>query len=213
MKKSIKCLAAVFGAAALAAAAFGICLAMGKRDALPVLSVTSQGAQCAAAEMLRAVEEGAYDEASCIILGEPDLGVDREADGAVGRLLWDAYQESLEFEPLGELFTTENGVAQRYAVRYLNVESVASNLRVYAEPLLQKRVEEAENVSEVYDEKNEYREDVVTEVLCEAAEKALQEKAVYIDREFVVSLTGRDGRWWVIPDAQLLSAISGGLTE
>ncbi len=211
MKIFMKCLAVIFGIAALAAAVFGIYTAMDNRDALPVLVTPSQEALRVASDVLQAVEDGDYEKAGSMILGVPDLGVDREADGAVGQFLWNAYQESLEFEPVGELFTTKEGVAQRYIVRYLDVNSVASNLRTYSQSLLQKRVEEAKEVSEVYNEKHEYREDVVMEVLYEAAEVALEENASYIEKEFIVNLSYRSGSWWVVLDDGLLSAISGGL--
>ena len=211
MKIFMKCLAVVFGIAALAAAVFGIHTAMENRDALPVLVEPSQGALNAASEMLQAVEDGDYEKAGSLILGMPDLGVDREADGAVGQFLWAAYQESLEFEAVGDLFTTKEGMAQRYTVRYLDVNSVASNLRDYSQTLLEKRVEEAKEVTEVYNENHEYREDVVMEVLYEAAEVALAEKATYIEEEFVVNLAYRGDRWWVVLDDGLLSAITGGL--
>lgn len=211
MKTFLKCLAAVFGIVALVAAVIGICAAMSNRESLPVLVAPSQGALTTASDMLQAVEDGDYKKAGSMILGMPNLGVDREADGAVGQFLWNAYQESLEFEPMGELFTTKEGVAQRYTVRYLDVNSIASNLRDYSQVLLQKRVEEADDISEVYTEDHEYREDVVMDVLCEAAKAALEEKASYIEKEFVVNLAYQADRWWVVLDDSLLSAISGGL--
>ena len=211
MKRSMRWIVAVFGVVALAAAVFGVYTAMENRDALPILVKPSQGAARVATDMLQAVADGDYDKAGTMILGEPDLGVDREADGAVGQFLWNAYQESLEFEAVGELFTTKEGVAQRYTVRYLDVNSVAANLREYSRALLQERVEQAEDVTEVYDENHEYREELVSEVLCEAAKMALEKDAAYKEETFVLNLTYRDGNWWVVLDNSLLTAISGGL--
>lgn len=211
MKIFMKCLAVLFGVAALASAVFGIRLAITNRDALPVLVEPSQEAMNVASTMLQAVADGDYEKAGSMILGDPDLGVDREADGEVGKFLWNAYQESLEFTPVGEAFTTEEGIAQRYTVHYLDINSVASNLRTHSQALLEKRVEEAEDVSEVYDENNEYREDVVMEVLYDAAEQALKENASYIEQEFVVNLAYRGGKWWALLDEGLLAAITGGL--
>ena len=71
MKIFMKCLAVVFGIAALAAAVFGIHTAMENRDALPVLVEPSQGALNAASEMLQAVEDGDYEKAGSLILGNP----------------------------------------------------------------------------------------------------------------------------------------------
>ena len=64
---------------------------------------------------------------------------------------------------------------------------------------------------EVYNENHEYREDVVTDVLYDAAEMALKENGTYVEKSFTVKLTCLDGQWWVLPDQQLLAAISGGL--
>lgn len=211
MKIFLKCLAAVFGLLALAAAVFGIHVAIDNRDALPVLVEPSQDALNVAANLLQAVADGDYEKAGTMILGDPDLGVNREADGDVGKYLWNAYQESLEYKPVGDAFTTADGIAVRYSVRYLDVNSVAANLRTYSQTLLEKRVEEADELSDVYDENNEYREDVVMAVLYDAAELALKENAAYVEKEFNVNLVYRGGKWWALLDDGLLAAITGGL--
>jgi len=211
MKKFIRCLAVICCVVALAATVLGICAAMINRDSIPVLLKASQKAQQAADDMLQAVADGEYEKAASMMLGLPDLGVDREAETQVGKFLWKAYQDSLEFTPRSELYAMEEGAALDYTVRYLEVDSVSANIRACAELLLQKRVEEAVELSEVYNEKHEYREDVVMDVLYDAAEMALKENGAYVEKDFTVKLTCRNGEWWVLPDQQLLAAISGGL--
>ena len=77
--------------------------------------------------------------------------------------------------------------------------------------MLEKRVEEAADISEVYDENNEYREEFVMDVLYEAARQALEEDAVTRTVELTIQLVYSEGQWWVVADSALLDAISGGI--
>ena len=64
-----------------------------------------------------------------------------------------------------------------------------------------------------YDENNNYREDMVMELLFQAAEACLQEDAEMVTVEIVVKLTHEQGQWWVLPEKELLEAISGGILK
>lgn len=211
MEKNGKTAAVVLAVLALVVAAAGIWLAISARQAEPVLVQPSSQALATAQEMLQAVADGDYDHAGQLILGCPDLGVDREADSEVGRLIWAAYQESLSFTPEGACYATACGIAQNYRVRYLDRSAVTARLRERSQALLEERVANAQDTSQVYDENNEYREDVVMEVLAQAARQALQEDAAFVELVVPVGLTYENGAWWVLPEEQLLAAISGGL--
>ena len=211
MKIFMKCIASFLALLALAAAVFGIVIAVSNRNSEPVLVKPAQAAIDTADALLAAVSNGDYETAATMILGETDLGVDRKAKDQVGVLLWDAYQESLEYTPVGDSFATDTGVARNYTVRYLDVDSVMATLRERSQALLEKRVEEAEDMSEVYDENNEYREDFVMDVLYDAAMEALEEDVTYVEETFAVNLVYREGKWWVVADDGLKRAISGNL--
>ena len=211
MKTAVRILAGVFAALALVVAVGGMCFVIANRNAHPVLVVPSQAALDTASQLLQNVCDGDYTAAEALILGSPDLGVDREAEGSVGKLVWDAYQNSISFTPVGQCFATESGIGQSYVVRYLDLEALTANLRTYSEDLLALRVKQAADVSDVYDSNNNYREDVVMEVLCEAAQKAIKRDAVFVELTITVNMVYRNGRWLAVPDAQLLGAITGGL--
>lgn len=85
------------------------------------------------------------------------------------------------------------------------------NLKERSQTLLEQRVAEAVDVSEIYDENNEYREDFVMAVLRSAVEDALKEDARKMTVELTVKLSYQDGSWWVVADEALLDAISGGI--
>lgn len=211
MRPAVRTLACVFAVLALVTAVGGVCFIFANRNAQPVLVTPSQGALDTAQRLMDAVSAGDYATAGSLMLGCPDMGVDRNADSPVGRLVWKAYQDSVTFAPVGECFATEQGIGQRYTVRYLDMAAVTANLRVYSEALLELRVQQAKDVSEVYNANNEYREDVVMDVLCDAAEKALKRDAAFVETTFTVNLVYRDGKWLAIPDGELMKAITGGL--
>ena len=161
-------------------------------------------------EMMEAVCQGDYDKASTYLLGNPSLGVAEEPENVIGALLWDAFLDSTEYELTGECYTTDAGLAQNVSFTYLDTDSVTANLRQRAQVLLNQRVEEAEDVSEVYDENNEYREEIVMEALQEALQAAILEDARTVTVTLTVNLKYQDGQWWVVADNALLDAFAGG---
>ena len=120
--------------------------------------------------------------------------------------------DSTSYELVGECFATDSGLSQKVVFRSLEFSSVTEKLGDRARTLLEQYVAEAEDVSQIYDEENNYREEFVMAVLEEAVEQALREDVQYSEREFVINLTYKDGRWWVIPGQDLLNAVSGGIT-
>lgn len=213
MKSAIRIFTWVFAALAAVIAVGGVCFIFLSRNAQPVLVTPSQEALDTAHMLVQAVSDGDYEAAGLLMLGSPDMGKtkDQQASSEVGKIIWQAYQDSLSFTAVGDCFATESGIGQQYTVRYLDLEAVTANIGTYSESLLAQRVEAAEDVSEVYDSNNNYREDVVLEVLNDAAQMALKRDSVFVETTFTVNLVYRNGQWLVVPDAQLLEAVTGGL--
>lgn len=210
--KALKYIASVLLAAiGLTAAAAAVYICTQFVDAEPMLLTPPDEARSKVISLMDAVSEGDYDEASQAIYGTPSLGVDREAADEVGVLIWEAFQNSISYELLGECYTTEQGLAQNVSITCMDVTSVTVNLKERAQTMLEQRVAEAVDVSEIYDENNEYREDFVMAVLRDAVEDALEEDAREITVELTVKLSYQDGKWWVVADEALLDAISGGI--
>lgn len=201
----------LLAAVGLSAAAAAVYLSMEFVDAKPILLTPPDAARSKVIMLMNAVSDGDYAEASQTIYGTPDLGVDREAADEVGVLIWNAFQGSVTFELLGDCYTTEQGLAQDVSITCLDVTSVTENLKTRSQELLELRVEEAADVSDIYDENNEYREDFVMEVLRDAVMDALEEDAKTMTVELTVNLSYQDGKWWVVADEALLDAISGGM--
>ena len=148
-----------------------------------------------------------------MILGNPKLGVDRDPADAVGIMIWDAFVESYTYELVGESYATDSGIAQNVKVSYLKISSVTKNLRERSQTLLEERVAAAEDVSEIYDENNDYKESFVMEVLKDATQDALAEDAEMTSAEFTINMVYRNGKWMIVSDNALLTAISGEIVK
>lgn len=203
--------AALFTVLGIASAAAGIYIAMNFTQQEPQLLTPPTSARGKVVELMNAVSEGNYDQASQVILGNPSLGADREAADEAGKLIWEAFRQSITFELVGDCYATDDGLAQNVVFTGLDIESVTVNLKTRSQTLLEQGVREADSISDVYDENNEYREDFVMEVLRDAVRQALEEDAVTRTVELTVKLSYQDENWWVVADNALLDAISGGI--
>jgi len=95
----------------------------------------------------------------------------------------------------------------------MDIGSVTDVQGERSQALLEARVEQAKDPSELYDENNNFREDLVMDVLYEAAQQALTQDAQEKTWEITVNLVYENGQWWVQPEAALLEAISGGILK
>ena len=198
-------LAVTFSAAAISLALF--C-----RNVSPVLLHKPEEAAQRAQALMETVCDGDFALAETMLYGTPDLGIDREPRDPVGSMIWNAYVASLDYRLQGELYATDTGLAQDVKLISLELDSVTKNLGSRARTLLNERIGAAEDVAELYDENNEYREDLVMEILEEAARQALEEDVRYAYQIIPLQLIYREDQWWVAADQVFLNAISGGIT-
>ena len=208
--KRFKIFSAIFGAVGLALAILTVILSLNVLNAKPVLVSVPQDAVHTADALVAALSAGEFREAEKVLYGQPDLGMDREAADDVGQLIWDAFVESISCEFSGDFYVTDSGLARDMTLTALDFSSVTQPLKERSQLLLEKRVQSAENMSDVYDENNNYREDVVMDILYEAATRSLAEDAKVITRDVTLNLVYYRDQWWVKPDQSLIAAISGG---
>ena len=204
-------LSVLFALTGIAAAAAALWLGVHYADAKPILLTPPDAANARLEQMLDAVCQGEYDAASGYSLGTPDLGADAMSEDALSQLLWESFVSSMDYQLVGECYTTDEGLAQDITFTYLDMTSVTENLRARSHAMLEQRVAAAEDISEVYDENNEYREDFVMDILNDTARDALAEDARMKTVELTVNLKYQDGFWWIVADTALLDAISGGI--
>lgn len=210
MKQS-KMVPALFAAMGILLAAITVLLCFRSLNAEPVLLKQSQGARECAEGLMAKICAGDYAGASLYLYGKPtlDSGVQRESE--TGEAIWNAFTASMEYELIGDSFASQTGVAQKVRLRSLQIPTVTAKLKDRSASLLESRVAAAEDMSAVYDEQHQYREDFVLSVLRDAAAQAIAEDGITQDQELVLNLVFEKGQWWVMPDQSLFNAISGGI--
>lgn len=211
--KLSKVFAALAGLIGVAIAAGAVYVALNNLDTAPQLVQPPEEALERTETMMEAVSQGDFTAASEVMYGKPNLGVDREPADEVGVMIWELFLESISYEFTGDLYATEEGLSRNITIESLDISSVTVSLRERAQTLLAQRVEEAEDVDQIYNDEGEYREEFVMEVLYEAVEAALAEDAQTVHWEITLNLIYNDEQWWILPEQTLLEAISGGIVR
>lgn len=205
-KRFAACFFALLAAVFTVAAAV---LAFRFRNASPVLLSASPEPAQRAEELMEALCSGNFDGAEAVLYGNPDLGADRAPEDPVSAMIWNAYVESLDYRLEGDCYASDSGLAQDVKLIHMDLPSVTEQLGSRTKELLSRRLEEAEDVSEIYDENNEYRSELVQEALLEAAAQALEEDARYAYKNITLQLVYSQGQWWVAADEALLKTVAG----
>lgn len=201
----------IFGLAAMLILVGSVLLALNSLDAPVRLAEVPMEAMEQSEKLLEAVAAGDYASAGKLLYGQPDLGVNGEPEDKMGKLVWDKFLDSISYEFTGDCYATDSGISRDAVITTLDISTVAPGLRERIQKELDRRVAEAEDMSELYDENNNFREKMVMEIFDEAVEEALKQETPSIRREITMNLIFRDGRWWVVPDEALLQAISGNM--
>lgn len=209
--KKIRLPAVLFAVLGTVLAALTVWISLSAAHMQPVLLNSSGQVRERADYMMRKFCEGDYAEAGSCLYGNPNMGSGAETESETGRLIWAAFVDSLSYELTGECYASDSGVSQNVRLHRLEIPSVTENLKDRAQTMLTERVKSAEDMSEVYDDDNNYREDFVMAALEDAARQAIAEDARFVEEELTLNLVYEQGQWWVLPDQALLNAISGGI--
>jgi len=203
----------LFGLLGCAVIALAVMLAFGNRNANPILKTDPDFIRTQISTTLDAICQGDYASASSRMYGQPNLGMDREAADPLGSRIWEAFSRSLSYEFCGDYRITDSGAAQSVTIRGLDISSVTAPLGEYSRQILEEWVAQAEDPSEIYDENNDFREELVMEALYQAAEIALEKDAKECQWDVTVNLIYENGQWWILPESGLLEAVSGGILK
>lgn len=163
----------------------------------------------AADNFVQALNAGDLEAASQLLYGQPDLGIDGSPEGLESAQLWEAFRSSIAVEWTGEWTVEQTALVRTAKVTNLDISTVLGELPEQVQLLLNRRIALAENLSEIYDEQNAFREELLEEVLQEALQQLLSQEGQLVSREVTLKLVNRDGRWWVIPHQNLLQILSG----
>lgn len=211
MMKLARFFAAIFGFAGTVLLLGSILLCLFSLDEpVKLVETPKEAAQCAT-EVMEALAAGDFSAATARIYGQPELGGNQiPADSASARV-WDVFLDSISYQFQGGCKAVDSGLTQKVSVTALDVASVTEKLQERTHALLSQKVAAATDMAQLYDETNNFRADLIDQVMEEALTQALAQDARTVTREVTLSLIHRDGQWWVVPDEALLAAISGGL--
>lgn len=209
MKKQ-RLISCSFGVLAGILAVMALLICLTQRETSPKLIGGATGAEHCARSMMEKLSDGDFQGASDYLQGKPSLFSDAQQMEPAAKRIWDAFASSLNAVPRGACYATDSGVAQDYTLSRLDVPEMLQQLKEFAPVVLESRVEAAEDMSQIYDENHEYREDFTQAVLEEAAGEVIAASAPR-EATVTVRMTYQDGQWWVVPDEALLTAISGGI--
>lgn len=182
---------------------------MNRNGPVRILELPQEAVSCSD-QFAQALNAGDLTGAVQYVYGQPDWGAEGTPSTAESGAVWNAFLEELSFEFTGKCYVLDNGLARDASITTLDVASVTQKLPERTQSLVNQRIAAAENLTEIYDEANNFRQELVEEILQEALQQALSQDAQRVTREVTVKLVQQDGRWWVVPDQALLQALSGG---
>ena len=162
-----------------------------------------------AEEFVQALNDGDLETAAGLMYGQPDLGTAGTPESKESAALWEEFRSSIAVELTGEWAVEQSALVRTAEVSCLDVSTVLGKFPERVQALLDQKIAAAEDLAEIYDEQNEFREDLVNGILEEALQQALSQDAQQVDSQVTLKLVNRDGRWWVVPHQNLLQILSG----
>ena len=172
---------------------------------------TPTGAVECADQLIRAIDAGDLESAAGLLYGQPELGTEGVPGDSVSALLWAAFREEMACEAAGKLRLEGSDFARSATVTVLDVQSLTLSVQTRAKALLEKKVAQATDMSELYDAQNNFRQDLIDQVMLEALNQAMAQDTGYLTYDVTFRLICQDGQWWALPDQKFLTALSGGL--
>ena len=203
----------LFAVLAAAAMLLAVVLTVLCLDAEPLLLKTPNAARNRVDAFMTAVCSGDYDQAQAMLYGRPDLGLQREPADTLGVLLREAFQDSTDYSCSGSCYVKDSQLRQDVSFVHLDLSSVTGTLKTRAEERLSRKVSSAEDMSQIYDEENNYREELVREVLEEVTREAITEDASFVQKELSLPLVYENGQWWILPEQTLLDTLFGDIGQ
>ena len=210
MGKTQRIFAALCGAAALILGGFGIRLGLTAPGKSPVLLSIDQGAQDRCLDFARCLREEDFDGLSKTLLGTPQI-TQYSGEEALSKRIWQAYVSSMDCTLEGELYGTDQGLAQNITLEALDLEDLGARLEEKVPLLLEARMEEARDIAELYDSRNGYRQEVIDQVLLQALDEVLSQKPQTRETTLTLRLCRSRGQWLIQPEGDLIRFLSGNI--
>lgn len=176
----------------------------------PVRVEVPEAAVQTAEDMLNAIADGDFTKASEYMYRRPDLGADRALTGEAAAV-WEIFQSGISCELTSECYYSGTSLAIDAVITVPDIASITDSLNSHARELMNQRIAAATEMEELYDEENNFRQDLIDDVMAQAVECALAEEPETLTFEATLGIVYEGKQWWVVPDNGLMNALTGGL--
>lgn len=181
----------------------------GSMDA-PVRAEIPETVKVCAREMAEILNAGELDAVSEKLYGNPDLGTEGDLSGEAAAV-WGIFCGGISCELVSDCYVSGSSFAVDAVITVPKIESITDSVGSYARVFLDERIAAAEKMDELYDDNNEFRQDVIDEVVSRALGMALAEEPEMLTYETTFGFVYQGNQWYVVPDSNLIRALSGGL--
>ena len=203
--KLSKIVSALFAFLGMVLLAGGIFLSFANRNAgAPGRAVPQEAKDCATA-FLTALNGHDLESARTYLYGNPDLGLSQTSEDPQTAKVWEAFRSSFAVSDIAPFQVSQSEIRLDFTLTTLELKALV-NLPSLARIILDGK----EDQDSLYDENGTLKPQEKTAIMEEALEKTLAE-AESVNRTCTISLVEAEGRWWVLPNENLLSALSGGM--
>ncbi len=170
----------------------------------------TQEANAFARSVLGALEDGDFTAVEGYLYGKPSLGLDREPAPEEGKLIWNAYRDSIAVTTDENCYGEGTNIYQTAQVTYMDIPQTLSRLDKRAGELLKEKLDAQEDPAALLGEDGQIPEKLREELRTQALREALAEPKT-VTTQITFQLIEQDGQWWALPDQATLDILSGGL--
>lgn len=186
-----------------------LCTVRYAMSAEPDILESPTSATATAQQWLDAVCRGDDDTASALLHGTPGFGTAPDNASPAAKQLWQAYRSSLEYSFAGECYATDSGVAVDVTLHCLDIPALLDSLENRVQTLLEQKMDSAKGSDLLFDEDGNLKTEEAEDILSDALLLALGRQMPLQEQAVTLSLVFEQGSWWVLPEADALSILSG----
>ncbi len=143
----------------------------------------------AADDVMDSIQNGDWEQLNALLAADEELILQTGEDGTVERLIWTAYQDSLQWCCADSYEIQGSNVTQKITVTCLDIAELSEKMMVILPQLLEHSERE--------------------QALMAAAEQALESEPPVMQKEITMTFVRNNGQWKVVSNSALLALLSG----
>lgn len=158
-----------------------------------------------------ALSAGDYERAYSYLGDYTGLGLENTPTDANGQLVYTTMREYFDCRVTGGAEIVKLDARVPVRIRYLNVPATQDDIEELIDKNLEKFVKDNPR-NLVYDADNHYRPELTEQLYADALRYVMEHSNQYcVTEQFDMELVYRDGRWFILTNPKLLSALTGAM--